>query len=182
MLDVRQLRFALILFDISSSERACQRSLFVKDILTHFSSLPDPWTPADPLPPTCGRPWRVEVEAMLTLRRPLVASGLPRHHAWALQTPLAPMLGTQALVVVRVPSSHSDATITAAVAREPSRENLLKGSLTAAGNLCAPPRAGGTELHHKWGSSDGHFRAIWSQQSGFGQTDDRPAHPTARHC
>ena len=110
MLDVKQLRCALIIFDISSSERAFQRPLFVKDIPTHFASLPDPWTPADPLPPTCGRPWRVEVEAMLTLRRPLVPSGFPRYHAWTLQTPLAPMLGTQALVVVRVPSSHSDAT------------------------------------------------------------------------
>ena len=93
------------------------------------------------------------------------------------------MLATQALVVVRVPSSHSDASITLLLLLgEPSRENLLKGPRTAAEKLCAPPRAGGTELHHKWGSSDGHFRAIWSQQSGgFGQTDDRPAHPTARH-
>ena len=69
----------------------------------------------------------MEVEALLTLKRAL-ASGFPRHHAWALQGSLAPMLDTQALVVVRVPSCHGD-TITA-VAREPSRENLSKGALS----------------------------------------------------
>ena len=99
----------------------------MKHFPAHFASLPDPWAPADPLPPACDGPWWVEVEAplLLTLEGAL-ASGLPGPRAWALQGSLAPMLGTEALVVVRVPSCHCDPFT--AVAREPSRERISQGS------------------------------------------------------
>ena len=132
-------------------------------VLSHFSSsLPDPWPPADPLPPACSaRPWRMEVEPLLAVKRPfsliraLASSVVPAgYHAGTLWGSLNPMLGTQALVVVRVPSSHCDAIT--AVAREPPRENLLEGALpknlgtlellTAVEEPCAPPQGGGTEL------------------------------------
>ena len=104
-----------------------QHALFVKHFPTHFASLPDSGTPADPLPPACDGPWRVEIEPplLLTLKGAL-ASGLPGPRAWALQGSLAPMLGTEALVVVGVPSSHCEALT--AVAREPSRERISQGS------------------------------------------------------
>ena len=103
----------------------------------------------------------MEVEPLLAVKRPfsliraLASSGVPAGHcAGTHQGSLTPMLGTQALVVMRVPSSHCDA-ITAA-AREPPMENLLKGALprslgtlellTAGDEGCAPPQGGGTEL------------------------------------
>ena len=118
-------------------------------VLSHFSSsLPDPWPPADPLPPACSaRPWRMEVEPLLAVKRPfsliraLASSVVPAgYHAGTLWGSLNPMLGTQALVVVRVPSSHCDAIT--AVAREPPRENLLEGALPR--NLGVPTAALGT--------------------------------------
>ena len=75
----------------------------------------------------------MEVEALLTLKRAL-ASGFPRHHAWALQGSLAPMLGTETLLVVRVPSGHCDA-ITAIDLKGAQGSS---GSLTAGEELCTP--------------------------------------------
>ena len=130
--------------NIPSSVHPCKHQLFAKHFLWHFSALPDPWPPADPLPPGCSRPWRVEVEPLLALNRPLDPPGVPGDHTGALQDALVTMLGAQTLVMVGVPSSHSD--IAGEHFVENFQETLLKGtlepplgSLTAAEEPSLPP-------------------------------------------
>ena len=132
--------------NIPSSVHPCKHQLFAKHFLWHFSALPDPWPPADPLPPGCSRPWRVEVEPLLVLNRPLEPPGVPGDHTGPLQDALVTMLGAQTLVMVGVPSSHSD--IAGEHFVENFQETLVKGtlepplgSLTAAEEPCAPRRA-----------------------------------------
>ena len=188
----------LLFFVISSSVQACQHALCAQQhVLSHFSScLPDPWTPADPLPPACVRPWRMEVEPLLAVKRPfslirraLASSGVPAGHcAGTLQGSLTPVLGTQALVVMRVPSSHCDAIT--AVAREPPRENLLEGALprnlgtlTAALGTLVPPAGWWHRVSCTTSGAAAPPLILTFAPSGqavaFGQTDQRPAHPLA---
>ena len=172
--------------NIPSSVHPCKHQLFAKHFLWHFSALPDPWPPADPLPPGCSRPWRVEVEPLLALNRPLDPPGVPGDHTGPLQDALVTMLGAQTLVMVGVPSSHSD--IAGEHFVENFQETLVKGtlepplgSLTAAEEPCAPRRA----VAQSCTTSGAPLMVTFApsgRKSGFGQTDDRPAHPTARHC
>ena len=88
----------------------------------------------------------MEVEPLLALNRPLDPPGVPGDHTGTLQDALVTMLGAQTLVMVGVPSSHSD--IAGEHFVENFQETLVKGtlepplgSLTAAEGPCAPRRA-----------------------------------------
>ena len=81
------------------------------------------------------------VKRPFSLIRALASSVVPAgHHAGTLWGSFNPVLGTEALMVVRVPSSHCN--VITAVAREPPRESLLDGALPR--NLGVPTAALGT--------------------------------------
>ena len=104
------------LFVISPWMPPSQQALFAQSLIWLGTevppSLPDPWTPADPLPPALHRPlpW-MEIKAVLRfpLKRTLRAMrSLLGDCARTLGGPFASMLGGQSLMMVGVASRHCD--------------------------------------------------------------------------
>ena len=124
-------------------------------------SLPDPWTPADPLPPALhrSRPW-MEIKAVLRfpLKRALRAMrSLPGDCARTLGGPFASMLGGQSLMMVGVASRHCDPHCLGEVLGETLFEatldppSPLRSPDTCSGSVWCPPQGGGDQLQHKCG-------------------------------
>ena len=153
------------LFVISPWMPPSQQALFAQSLNWLSTevppSLPDPWTPADHLPPALHRPlpW-MEIKAVLRfpLKRTLRAMrSLLGDCARTLGGPFASMLGGQSLMMVGVASRHCDPHCLGEVLGETLFEatldppSPLRSPDTCSGSVWCPPQGGGDQLQHKCG-------------------------------